>query len=296
MKKWYFALGAFALLLILGIFIWSSQERAAPPLAQSIQTSSDTECPYTFVSWNIANLGKHNTPSQLAHMAKILAHADIVAVQEVTARKGFGAKAVAALADELSRTGAAWDYIVSDATEPASSGVERYAFLFKRHVVSINRDEVHLVGALREPIDREPFTSLFRIKGGKEVRVFTIHTVPTAKVPIREVQALGTADEVRTAPRAFIAGDFNLDAKETDGVFAEAGYVGHIRTRTSLKKKVDDGRYLAMQYDNIYSKGIHVCTSGIIDFVERSFSPVTDESLARARELSDHLPVFATFK
>lgn len=298
MKRWYVALGAFALLLlvVIGMLVWPRHEHVPPVATRPAQSQATPECPYTFVSWNIANLGKHNTPEQLAHMAKILAHADIVSVQEVTARKGFGAKAVARLADELSRTGAAWDYIVSDATEPASSGVERYAFLFKSHVVSINRDEAHLVGALRDPIDREPFTSLFQIKGGKPVRVFTIHTVPTAKLPIREVEALGASDEVRSAPRAFIAGDFNLGRDATDVPLVDAGYAGHIRALTSLKKKLDGGRYVGVQYDNIYTKGVHVCTAGVIDFVERDFAPITDESLARARELSDHLPVFATFK
>lgn len=258
---------------------------------------SASECPYTFASWNIANLGKHNTSEQFAVMAKVLRNADIVAVQEVTARKGSGAKAVATLADELSRTGAAWDYIVSDATLPDGTGVERYAFLFKKNVVSVNRNDAHLVTELQESIDREPFTLTFHLKGGADLRVFTIHTVPTVKGPMREVIALAGAKEVQSAARAIVAGDFNLGPNVTDRPFAEAGYAGNIREHTSLRRVLhEDGKYLLTQYDNIYAKGVHVCTSGVIDFVSAYFSPVTEESLARARGVSDHLPVFATFK
>lgn len=271
---------------------WATTQTEAVPAR-----GSKSDCPYTFASWNIANLGKHNTNEQFAVMAKVLRNADIVAVQEVTARKGFGAKAVAALADELSRTGATWDYIVSDATEPSSSGVERYAFLFKKNVVSINRNDAHLVAELQESIDREPFTLTFHLKGGADLRVFTIHTVPTAKGPMREIIALSVAKEVRSAVRAIVAGDFNLGPNGTDQPFAEAGYAGNIREHTSLRRVLHgDGKYLLTQYDNIYAKGVHVCTSGVIDFVSTHFFPVTEESLTRARGVSDHLPVFITFK
>ncbi len=296
MKKSYWTGGILTVLLLVISVSFYVARQADTQSTGSAVAQATAECPYTFVSWNIANLGKHNTGEQFTLMAKLLAHADIVAVQEVTARKGFGAKAVAQLAVELSRTGAAWDYIVSDATEPASSGVERYAFLFKKHIVSIDHDEAHLVGTLRDPIDREPFTSLFHLKGGKSVRVFTIHAVPTAKQPIREVTALGLDTEVRSTARAIIAGDFNLGPDATDAPLRVSGYTGHIRELTSLKKKVDDGKYLLMQYDNIYTKDVHVCRSGTIDYVRNNFAPVTDASLTRARELSDHLPVYVTFK
>ena len=74
------------------------------------------------MSWNIANFGKSRSDDQIAFMAGVLRNADIVAVQEVTAGKDAGVQAVAKLADALSRTGAKWDYIVSDPTAPASTG------------------------------------------------------------------------------------------------------------------------------------------------------------------------------
>jgi endonuclease/exonuclease/phosphatase family metal-dependent hydrolase len=249
------------------------------------------------MSWNLYNFGRKKSDEDIAFMASILSRADIVAVQEVTAGKDFGVQAVAKLADALSRTGTSWDYIVSDPTVSSdTAGVERYAYLFKSSMVSINRREAHLVNALEGPIDREPYTLLFVPKKVETLRIFTIHAVPTAKHPINEVAALVAADELKDTPRAIVAGDFNLGPGSTDKYFESIGYTGHIIGLTSLNRKVKGERYLAHQYDNIYTKGIEVCTAGIVDFVQDSFAPVADESLKRAHRISDHLPVFATFR
>lgn len=229
-------------------------------------------------------------------MAKVIAHADIVAVQEVTAGKDFGVQAVGKLAMALGRTGAAWDYIVSDPTRSPSMGVERYAYLWKKHTVAVNRDEARLVDELQESVDREPYTLLFQLKKVPAVKVFTFHAVPTAKQPIHEVEALVSAKEVRGAERAIVAGDFNLSRKKTDSLFERIGFTGHITASTSLKSAVQSNGYRSRQYDNVYTKGITVCTAGVIDFVEAHFAPVTDASLRNARHLSDHLPVFVTFR
>lgn len=297
------------LLAIIGaILIWygsSHTHRQTTALKETHIAQSGTKtpqgppnnaCPYTFVSWNLANFGRSKTDEDISVMARVLSSADIVAIQEVTAGKDFGVQAVAKLALALGRTGAAWDYIVSDPTLPPSAGVERYAFLWKQHTLSIDRDAAHLVSELQDAIDREPFTLLFRLKKAPAVSIFTIHTVPTAKGPIDEVEALSSAKELANASRAILAGDFNLGAKKTDPLMARIGFIGHIVEQTSLKKTVRSGGYTLYQYDNIYTKGVAVCTSGVIDFVEAHFSPVTDDSLSRARRVSDHLPVFATFR
>ncbi len=67
------------------------------------------------VSWNACNFGKKKSQEVIAKMAQILRVADIVALQEISTSE-FGVQAVAKLCDELNRTGAKWDYVVSDAT------------------------------------------------------------------------------------------------------------------------------------------------------------------------------------
>lgn len=305
-KKWSIFFLGFATLLVTVFIVtlwWkrpSEGDRGATaPARVSAKTPyADAECPYTFMSWNIANFGRSRSDAEIAFMAAVLQRADIVAVQEVTAGKNFGVQAVAKLANALSRTGTDWDYIVSNPTQPKSPGVERYAFLFKKGTVAINRDDAHLVAELEAAIDREPYALAFHPKkaGHEPLAIFTIHTVPTEKNPMHEVRALVSAGEITASQRTIVAGDFNLGKEKTDPLFHTIGFEGHIAELTSLKRTVVGEKYLLHQYDNIYTKGVRICKTGVVDFVGQHFSPVTDESLGQALKISDHLPVFATFR
>jgi deoxyribonuclease-1-like protein len=292
---WMWMLVAFAV-CVCTILVYNYTRRAHVDTNAGSIGQSFSDCPYTYVSWNLGNFGKSKSDETIEIMAKILRDADIVAVQEVTAGKLVGAQAVARLAGALSRTGNDWDYVVSDPTQPISPGVERYAYLFKKKSVTFNRDSARLLSALETTIDREPFTVVVTAKSGAQISLFTMHAVPTAKSPIREVRALEDAAELQETTRAIFSGDFNLGKDSTDPSFEKLGFTGYINEKTSIKMKLSADGYLLKQYDNIYAKGVHVCSVGVIDFIKTSFSPVTDESLANARKLSDHLPVFIRFK
>lgn len=254
-------------------------------------------CPHLFISWNLKDMGRSKTAKEIEIMAKVLKDADVVAVQEINAGSGFGAQAVYKLADELSRKGSGWDYVVSNPTQPKSPGVERYAYLIKKSTVSFNQHDAHLVKELEERIDREPFSFVASIGGQSPIRFFTIHTVPTKKGPAYEVEQLLYSHTVKSASRAIFSGDFNLGEESTNQTFAHMGYDGAIHQKTSLRQKYSASRpYVLHQYDNIYTKGVTVCESGVLDFVAEYFSPVTDQSLQEARKVSDHLPVYVRFK
>lgn len=270
------------------------------PFAPSIGTENsfnDKDCPNSLISWNLENFGKKKTDQSIELMAEILKGADIVTIQEVTAGGQFGAQAVAKLIDALSRKGSNWDYVLSDPAANGSPDVERAAILFKAHKVTTNRKSAHLMQEnWSDSYGREPYTSFFQMKQGDQIRVTTLHAPPTAKNPVTVVQALTKISELQNNGRAIFTGDFNLGKSSTDPSFEALSYTGHISEPTSLKNKVTDGKYRVKQYDNIYTKGIHVCSSGVIDFVNTYYSPVTDESLKHAKEVSDHLPVYITFK
>ena len=69
-------------------------------------------------------------------MANTLREFDVIALQEVIAGYG-GAQAVARLAGELNRTGAKWDFVVSNPTQSSSpQAAERYAYLWKTSQVT----------------------------------------------------------------------------------------------------------------------------------------------------------------
>jgi endonuclease/exonuclease/phosphatase family metal-dependent hydrolase len=247
----------------------------------------------------LENFGNKKSPEVIDFMAKVLRGTDIVAAQEINAGGNFGAQAVAKLAASLSRTGADWDYIVSDKTMPENTEVERYAYLFRKSTVTINRDGAHLLKELEEAISREPFALSFHLKDGKkskDVQVFTIHAVPTNKHPIEEVEKLPLSKEVTMNRPSIFSGDFNLAKPATDPTFVGMGYSGNISDKTSIGNKVISKRgYMTKQYDNIYTKQVKVCAAGVIDFVARAFSPVDTKKLSSVKLVSDHLPVYIAF-
>jgi endonuclease/exonuclease/phosphatase family metal-dependent hydrolase len=258
--------------------------------------SHDRTCRYKFVSWNLENFGRSKTDAALQLMVQVLRDADIVAIQEVNAGNEFGVGKVGEMVDMLKNTGADWDYIVSDPTLPHSLSTERYAYLLKKSTTKFSRRDGYLVEELRYSIEREPYMLRVRTKDDKEIALFTMHAVPTAKHPLREVQTINGSSVISSQQVAIFSGDFNLGWKDTDPVFLPMGYSGHIRERTSLKSKFQGNGYLSHQYDNIYTKGLKVCASGVIDFVQDHFSPVTEASLQQARKVSDHLPVYIMFE
>ncbi|MBP6888123.1 MAG: endonuclease [Candidatus Pacebacteria bacterium] len=282
----------FSFLIVLGsvgaFLFYQSHSETSPAPAQV------SECPLLFVSWNIVDLGRSKSDDLIETIAEILQYADIVALQEVTAGKNFGAQAIKRLVQELLQKGSSWDYVVSDPT--SGPGSERYAYLL-RNGVTFSRDDAYLLKDLDQLIDREPYTLKVKLDQLPLVNLLTVHTVPTKKAPTTEVVALSEAEVVKTSERMIISGDFNLPGRVTDKIFEPLGYHGHVREKTSLKRSLDgQGGHRLHQYDNIYTKGVHVCESGVIDFVSSKFSPVTNESLKEARKISDHLPVYIRFR
>src|SRR5690349_10412003 len=71
-------------------------------------------------SWNIRDFGQSKNKEEIEFIANTLKGFDIVTIQEVVAGPE-GAKAVARLHDELNRTGAKWDYTISDPTVSSSN-------------------------------------------------------------------------------------------------------------------------------------------------------------------------------
>ena len=275
------------------------------PVASTQQTVIPDPCPKdakTLISWNTMNYGSKKSNETIALMARILTSrgieyrdrekikADIILLQEVNAGpKTGGAQAVARLAGALGQN---WDYIISDPTTGA--GVERYATLWDKGSFIVDRREAHLVGDLADQVDREPYGVRLQW-GSHSFWTYGYHAVPTAKHPIQEVRLVAGSQELATRDDIILAGDFNLGRITIEGIFE--GWQDHIDGKTSLKQKLGkNGEHRLYQYDHILTRGqIHVCDSGIIDFVEIHYAPITDENLTIARTMSDHLPTYIRF-
>ncbi|MBI3632426.1 MAG: hypothetical protein HY225_03190 [Candidatus Vogelbacteria bacterium] len=240
------------------------------------------------VSWNACNFGRKKSPEVIVHMAQILRAADIVAIEEVST-SDFGAQAVAKLSDELNRTGAKWDYLVSDATHE-SPCKERFAFLWKTARVAAIPHKATLCSGLVNSMVREPASVKFEIDKKIWLMLVSFHLAPTAKHPEKEVSELPQHRQDFSDGNIVFVGDFNLSHDKLDGAFEQGlGAIHNIEGDTSLRAK-DRGSaarsYLSKAYDNIYTKGrIRVDRSLIVDFVPQC------GGLKQARTVSDHLPV-----
>ena len=248
----------------------------------------------SLASWNIRHLGRTKTPEDIYEIANIIRDFDIVAIQEVVAKDPAGAQAVAKIADELNRMGAKWDYQISDPTKSPSVYIsERYAFLWKTSKVSLIH-RAYLDKELEDLCYREPFVASFKTKGkGEPFYVVNYHSRKYNDKPEEEIIHFLDYRERLKSNRILIAGDFNLNEKhEVWEPFYRRGYKSALKNqRTTLKVKCKNGDYLSHPIDNIYfTTGITFIQGGSVDFIG------TCENLKRAREISDHLPVYMEFK
>ncbi|WP_051285466.1 endonuclease/exonuclease/phosphatase family protein [Aequorivita capsosiphonis] len=248
----------------------------------------------SLASWNIRHLGRTKTSEDIYEIANILRDFDIVAIQEVVAKDPAGAQAVAKIADELNRMGAKWDYQLSDPTKSPSVYIsERYAFLWKTSKVSLMH-RAYLDKVLEDFCYREPFVAAFKKKGSSEpFYVVNYHSRKYNDRPEEEIIHFIEYPQRLDSNRILIAGDFNLsETHEVWKPFYRRGFKSALQNqRTTLKTKCKKGDYLSHPIDNVYfTPGIEMVQGGSLDFIG------TCENLARAREISDHLPVYLEFK
>ena len=243
----------------------------------------------TLVSWNIRDFGKTKNSDELEHIADIIEHVDIVAIQEVVAGYG-GAQAVAKLSAILNRKGAKWDYVISNPTNSPKWVTERYAIIWKTANIKI-KNRGYLINELDAIVDREPFLLDFYLNKEK-ITIIDFHSRPHDQNPEREIKAITKFLKESLKGNIILAGDFNINAEDT--VFKPLKANGFssalFNQKTTLKSKCLGVDYLNYAIDNIfYSQTISNIETGVLDFVL-----VCDE-LENARKLSDHLPVFLKF-
>ncbi len=242
-------------------------------------------------SWNIENLGTSKTDQEIAYMAKTLKDFDIVALQEVVVSES-GAQAVAKLVDELNRKGAKWDYAISDPTSGSAYKAERYAFLWKPSNVKIIGTPF-LEQTYVEEIEREPYLATFNYKG-KAFTLVNFHAKTKKLQPETEIKYFKFFPALYPEKDLLFIGDFNCPQSHT--VFFPLRKMGYqsvfVNQKTSLRQKCINDDCLASEFDNIFynSKTLAVLSFGIIPFY-KDF-----EDLHEARNISDHIPIWVSFK
>ncbi|WP_127845905.1 endonuclease/exonuclease/phosphatase family protein [Psychroflexus aestuariivivens] len=244
----------------------------------------------SLASWNIKDFGQSKSEEEIAFISETLKDFDIVAIQEVVAGPG-GAKAVALLADALNRSGAKWDYAISNPTQSSPYRSERYAFLWKPSVVKLKKKAFLEQNYVKE-IDREPFVAEFEYNK-QSFFVFSMHALPKSKQPEKDLKYFKFFPKIYSEERLIFLGDFNLPSSHS--VFNPLKSMLYLpimeNQKTSLRTKCIQGDCLASEYDHIFLKPseIQVLDCGVIHFY------LSFDDLKTARKISDHIPVWMRF-
>ena len=247
----------------------------------------------TIISWNIKDFGKSRDDTEILNIAKLLRDADLVAIQEVVAKDPGGAQAVARLADQLSRMGAAWDYRVSNPTKSPSSQIsERYAFLWKKHKLKM-LGRPHLINELSDIVHREPFLGIF-IYQNKKIHVLNYHSCTHKKYYPERAEIINISKWIRDNEFAntIWLGDMNLEIKDSAfRLIKMSGFMNILNgEKTSLKRKCKNGVYLSRSEDNILVKfnSFKVINHRVIDFIKKGDC---NDVIWKRNNYSDHLPI-----
>jgi deoxyribonuclease-1-like protein len=246
------------------------------------------------ISWNIRDFGKSRDEGEIRAISRLVGHADIVAIQEVVAMDAGGAQAVGRLVAELDRSGADWDYVISDPTHSPSNYVsERYAFLWKASKVKL-MGNASLLKGVDEAVHREPYVAKFKI-GNAFVTLVNYHsrTHKSGKDDeALEINAISNYLIHANIDNVIWSGDFNLEINHTafDKIKSN-GFLNCLNgEKTTLKKKCTNGQYLSSAEDNVLYKMkdfIKVKTE-VIDFVDMKDCIYLEEL---QKMYSDHLPL-----
>ena len=239
-------------------------------------------------SWNLQNLGKSKSDSEIKFIANTLKDFDIIALQEVVAGYG-GPQAVARLADELNRSGSKWDYVISDPTNSSSpQASKRYTYIWKTSKVKL-LIRPWLERNYENLIDREPYFADFSYQE-KEFTLVNFHAIPKKKQPETEIKYFKFLPALYPERNLIFLGDFNAPQSHT--VFNPLKKMGYkpvfTNQKTTMKMECVGEECLASEYDNIFynSNNITVAGSGVILFYK------TYPDMVSARRISDHIPVW----
>lgn len=249
---------------------------------------------FILISWNIKDFGKSRDDDEIIRIAKLIKHADIVAIQEVVAKDSGGAQAVARLVDQLNRMGAKWDYIVSNPTKSTSSfKSERYALIWKTKKIKLYQRNASLIKELETIVEREPHYLQLQVNKRKLMLLNYHATTHTKNYPERaEIKAISKWIISKEFENLIWAGDMNLNIKDKAFyVIKNKGYNYCIKgEKTTLKRKCENGNYLSRGEDNIIFKlkNFKMKSVKVIDFIKDG---KCEDVIWKRNSYSDHLPI-----
>ncbi len=224
-------------------------------------------------------------------VARVVRRFDIVALQGISPR---GSTIVAELNDLANQTGRKYDHIVGASTADQDDDMQ-FAFLFDRETIMADRNELYTLGDPQNLLRRDPLVGWFRTRKPAAERAFTFTLVNVHTERRRHLQELNVLHDVLYAIRddgrqeddVILLGCFHADDRQLGKLGRVPGIVSAIR---SVPTNIEG----TLQTENIVFRkpatDEFTGRSGVFD-VLRNYNL----SVARAREVSDFMPVWAEF-
>jgi endonuclease/exonuclease/phosphatase family metal-dependent hydrolase len=287
-------------------------------------------------SWNLREFGRNQKygprmPEAIQYIAEVMAHFDLIAVQEIHQNLGD-------LVRLMQTLGPWWTYIVTDVTPGRSGNQERMAFVFDTRKIIFD----HLAGELvlpqqgklqRQQPARSPFICAFRA-GWRRVSVCCVHIYYGTKDPndpsrVAEIDAIAGLLAKRNFDRQSMAdgepdnvillGDFNIfnqEGDETTAALERNGFVVPKGIRLLKRNKYYD----QIAFHDPRNRLRSTTKAGVFDFSDSVFTEdeaagydMTMAQLApaayakatskqrlyrewRTFQMSDHLPLWLELK
>lgn len=244
-------------------------------------------------SFNIQVLGqsKIEKPDVMETLTHIVKRYDVVAVQELRSKEQDVIPRWLAM---INADGSRWDALVGPRLGRTVS-TEQYVFLYDTERVDFVPHSDYTINDPHDLLHREPYVASFRAKAAPGVEPFSftlinIHTDPDETD--EELDALAEVYEVvrQSNPAeddVILLGDLNVD-------YTKLGLLGQIPGIAWTVEGTPTNTRKSASYDNIVFDRRHTTeftgAAGVLD-MEAEYKLSRDQAL----EISDHLPVWATF-
>ncbi|NIP84178.1 MAG: endonuclease/exonuclease/phosphatase [Planctomycetales bacterium] len=244
-------------------------------------------------SFNIQVLGPHKAaqPQIMDIIARTARQFDLLAIQEIRSKDQ---SLIPELVRRVNASGAQYGYLLGPRLG-RSHNKEQYAYLFNSQTIEVDRQATYTVSDPHDRMHREPLVALFRARGPDQKEAFTFKLVNVHVDPDVVEEELNALDDVYHAvlndgdaeDDVILVGDFNTSEER----MYQLGAVPALTTALSGTPTNAAG---TRAYDNLVfhrrSTSEYVGRAGVLDLV-RVFNLTTQQ----AREVSDHLPVWADF-
>jgi endonuclease/exonuclease/phosphatase family metal-dependent hydrolase len=248
----------------------------------------------TIASFNIQVFGraKASKIKVMKNLAETISHFDLIAIQEIRDSSGTAVKALEKAVDSI---GDNYDVIVGPRLGRTSSK-EQYAFIYKSHVIEIQ--DFYTYSDRLDIFHREPFIVHCKVVGKPfDFAVINIHTDPDeATDEINNLtNVISDTKEHFSEKDIILMGDLNADGayydeRNTALPLRDDAFIWLIRNEADTTVAASSNAYDRIIITAASAEDYLVGTARVFKFdqeIKLNCAP---------KELSDHYPVFATFR